>query len=77
MSKFGIWTKTTDSLPPEPKERGDSETYLCTIRNSQVMALRYKKTVLRNKIVIRWEYFDRISPWEVIAWMPFPEAFTE
>lgn len=77
MKKFGVWTKVKDRLPTEPLNLYDSESYLCTVVNNQVVAMKYIKTELRNKEVVRWEWCGRVSPWEVIAWMPFPDAYKE
>lgn len=73
--KFGEWTKLSDKLPPEPSVGGDN--YLVTVNNNQVVVLKYVKTTVRGKEILRWEYHGRISPWNVIAYMPFPNAFTE
>jgi hypothetical protein len=77
MNKFGVWTKTVDELPPEPKNKYDSCNYLCTVNGNQVVALNYIKTEIRNKVVVRWEHFGRPITWDVIAWMSYPESFTE
>ena len=74
--KFGEWTKTADQLPPEPSSKY-GEHYLCTVINNQVVAMKYLRTTVRGKIVFRWELNGRISPWEVIAYMPFPEPYKE
>lgn len=70
------WTKTSDQLPPEPK-RAYSQHYLATVVNNQVVAVDYEKTQVRGKEVIRWLWNNRICPWDVIAWMPYPEAYKE
>ena len=75
--KFGEWTKTSEQLPPEPKDSYGDE-YLATVVNNQVVSLRYVKTTVRGKEIIRWECNNgRISPWSVIAYMPFPKAYQE
>ena len=75
--KFGEWTKTEDELPPEPEMDIYGVPYLCTVDNKQLVAMYYVKTTVRGKEVIRWEWNGRISIWDVIAWMPFPEAYKE
>jgi len=74
--KFGVWTKTVDENPPEP-EIYKSGYYLCTIVNNQVVALTLEKNIVRGKEVVRWYYNDCVSHWDVIAWMPYPEAYKE
>jgi len=74
---FGTWTKTQDHLPPEPDNSitGHSQDhYLCTVSHGQVIAIDYVRTTVRGKTVFRWEWQGRISPWAVIAYMPFPES---
>jgi hypothetical protein len=79
--KFGEWTKIADQLPPEPANTYSqdyaTDYYICTVDNKQVVVLEYVKTLIRGKKVIRWEWHDRISPWEPIAYMPFPEPYKE
>ena len=77
MSEFGKWTKIKDELPPELEKIYIGENYLCTVTGCQVIALKYVKTNVRNKEVIRWEWYGSKSQWEVISWMPFPEADEE
>lgn len=74
--EFGKWIKTSEQLPPEPQYL-HSNHYLATVDNNQVVSVDYVKTNVRNKEVIRWEWIGRICPWEIIAWMPFPEPFKE
>lgn len=73
--KFGEWIKG-EILPPEP-ELYKSGKYLATVVNNQVVAVDYIKTTIRGKEIMRWEYCGRISPWEVVAYMPYPEAYKE
>lgn len=73
--KFGEWIKG-EILPPEP-ELYNRGKYLATVANNQVVALDYVKVTLRGKEITRWEYRGKISPWKVIAYMYFPEAYKE
>lgn len=69
------WTAIADRLPPEPGKMYGSKSYLATVADNQVIAVKYVKTSIRNKEVVRWEWQGRICPWKVIAWMPFPECY--
>lgn len=74
--EYGKWIKPNEQLPPEPKDSyGDG--YLATVANEQVVAVRYVKTTIRGKKVIRWEYNNRICPWMIIAYMSYPKPYTE
>lgn len=72
--EFGKWIKASDQLPPTPVFQ-TSIKYLATVINNQVVAVNYVTTKVRNQEVTRWEYQGRISPWEIIAWMPYPEPY--
>ena len=74
--KFGKWINTTEKLPPKP-EKYNSKSYLATVINNQVICVNYVKTKIRNKEVIRWEWQNKPCPWDIIAWMPFPEPYNE
>lgn len=71
------WIKTMDKLPPEPINKYGGDDYLATVINNQVVAVKYVKTTVRNKEVIRWGWNGKICPWDIIAWMPFPEPYIE
>jgi hypothetical protein len=75
--KFGEWTKISEQLPSEPENQYGGDYYLATVDNDQVVAVRYNKANVRGKEVFRWEYNGRISPWDIIAYMPYPEPYKE
>ena len=37
--------------------------------------MQYEYTTVRGKEVSRWLAYGRVSPWNVIAWMPLPEPY--
>jgi len=74
--EFGKWIKTSEQLPPKPKCLENTK-YLATVINDQVVAVNYVTTMVRKQEVTRWEYNGRICPWDIIAWMPFPEPHKE
>ena len=74
--EFGKWIKASEQLPPTPVYQHPRK-YLATVVNDQVVAVTYVTTMIRNKETTRWEYQGRISPWEIIAWMPYPEPYRE
>lgn len=41
----------------------------------QTMSMKFEYETVRGKEVCRWKWFDRLSPWEVIAWQPLPEPY--
>lgn len=68
------WIVYSERKPQEPNDAyGDK--YICTVSNDQVVVLRYCKKIIRGKEVIRWEHNFSVSPWEPIAWSPFPEPY--
>ena len=74
--EFGKWIKTSEQLPPEPKDSyGDN--YLATVINEQVVPVRYVKITVRGKEVIRWEHYGKICPWNIIAYMSYPNPYQE
>lgn len=73
--KFGEWTLTANELPPEPTTIG-GDSYLATVINNQVVAVRYVKREVRGKEILKWEWNERAC-WNIIAWMPYPEPYKE
>jgi len=67
--EFGKWIKTSEKLPSAPA-RLQTHKYLTTVVNNQVVSMNYVTIKVRGKEITRWEYNGRISPWEIIAWMP-------
>jgi len=74
--EFGKWIKTTEQLPPTPVYLKPHK-YLATVVNDQVVSVNYVTTNIRNKEITRWEYQGKICPWDVIAWMVYPEPYKE
>lgn len=74
--KFGEWTKISEQLPPEPSD-GYGDNYIATVINNQTVYVRYAKAIIRGKEIFRWEHNGRICPWDIIAYMPFPEPYQE
>lgn len=72
------WNLCSNKMPPEPAKRGDRIKYLVTVNANKptTLFMEYVKTTVRGKIVCRWEWNGRISPWEVIAWTEMPSPFT-
>lgn len=71
------WIKMSEQLPPEPELNSFGEWYICTVVNNQVVPMRYVKEIVRGKEALRWLWQSRLSTWEPIAWMPFPEPYVE
>ena len=70
------WTKVEDGLPELPDGTYASVHCLVTIISSgkpATLAMDYVRTTVRGKKVERWEWMNRISPWEVLGWMYFPK----
>jgi hypothetical protein len=76
IMEFGKWIKASEQLPPIPNYL-HPQKYLATVVNNQVVSVNYVTTKIRNKEVTRWEHYGKICPWEVIAWMVYPEPYKE
>ena len=67
----GEWISVEDRLPEE------DGTYItmtnATGKSRGVIPMEYRTSSIRGKIVRRWMWHDRISPWGVTHWMPLPE----
>lgn len=74
--EFGKWIPVKEQLPPEPELNSITyKSYLVTGSYGIVEPMEYVKEIVRNKEVVRWKWRGRISPWEVLAWMPYPEPY--
>jgi hypothetical protein len=60
-----------------PKTDNWRTAFNVTTKQGKVMPMEWENTTVRGKPVSRWIWNDRIAPWEVIAWMPLPEKYTE
>lgn len=74
MGNIAKWHKGT---PPLHNEMYSRVSYLVTVINSQVVEMDWRCTSVRGKIVHRWEWNGRLSPWEIIAWAEMPEAYKQ
>jgi hypothetical protein len=74
---YNKWIKYSEQAPPQPVNKFGGDSYLATVINSQVVAVRYVNRTIRGKEIVRWEWDGRICPWEVIAYMPYPEPYKE
>ena len=77
--KLMDWIPVTERLPEVSQIIDSTNLILVTVLGSSgktfVTAMRYVKRTIRNKCVYRWEWDGIISPWEVVAWKPLPEAW--
>ena len=65
------WISVKDRLPEE-----DGEYITMTNargRSNGVLSQRYVTSTVRGKIMSRWWWNQRLSPWLVTHWMPLPE----
>lgn len=74
---FGKWVKMSEQSPVKPTGIIKSDKYLVTTDGNKVLSMEYVVKEIRGKEVIRWEWLGKISPWNIIAWMPYPEPFKE
>lgn len=68
------WIPVTERLPETEKRL---TWFITTTRHGDVIPMQWENTTVRGKDVSRWVWQGRISPWEVIAWMPLPKPFKE
>ena len=71
------WISVKDRLPKTDKEYYSRKTYIVSTVHGYVLAMEYVNKPIRGKMVERWEWNGRISPWEVTYWMPMPEPLKE
>ena len=68
----------TDRVPSK-EECGafGSGWFLATVNANATttIPMQYEYTTVRGKEVSRWLAYGRISPWNVLAWMPLPEPY--
>lgn len=63
---------------PTKEECGNyGKTFNVTVdaNGLQTMSMKFEYETVRGKEVCGWKWFDRLSPWEVIAWKPLPEPY--
>lgn len=60
------WVSVVERLPETNKN------YIAATDNNHVIYAKYVKTIVRKKDVLRWEWYNRICPWNITHWMPLP-----
>lgn len=67
----------TDRVPTKEECGNYGRTFNVTVyaNGLQTMSMKFEYETVRGKEVCRWRWFDRLSPWEVIAWQPLPEPY--
>lgn len=71
-----VWIPVTERLPKTEKWPF-FRWFITTTADGCVIPMAWENTTVRGKAVSRWIYQGRISPWEVIAWMPLPKPYKE
>lgn len=77
MENGGGWIACEDRLPTK-EECGDlGRNFNVTVIENELktMTMKFVYETARGKEVCRWKWYDRISPWKVIAWKPLPEPY--
>ncbi len=68
----------TDRVPSKEEcGRYGREWFLATLNANATTTLpmQYEYTTVRGKEVSRWLAYGRVSPWDVLAWMPLPSPY--
>lgn len=75
MENGGRWI--TGRTPTKEECGNYGRTFNVTVdaNGLQTMSMKFEYETVRGKEVCRWKWFDRLSPWEVIAWKPLPEPY--
>lgn len=66
------WMPCSKELPKTDKWRTE---FNVTTETGMVRSMDWENTIVRGEPVSRWIWQGRISPWEVVAWMPLPEPY--
>lgn len=66
------WMPCSKELPKTDKWRTE---FNVTTETGVVRSMDWENTIVRGEPVSRWIWQGRISPWEVVAWMPLPEPY--
>lgn len=77
-TRKGEWIPCSERMPedPNPSFTYGSKTYQVTNERGGVIALRWRKTEVRGKTVMRWERSDGIIyHGDVLAWKPLSEPW--
>lgn len=72
------WIPCSERLPedPDPSFTYGSKTYQVTTASGNVVALKWQKTEVRGKTVMRWEWSGGgIYHGDVLAWKPLSEPW--
>lgn len=63
---------TVAGIAKSKRELGTSEGWG---KKPEALQMEYVKEFVLGKIVGRFKWRDKLSPWKVIAWMPMPEPY--
>lgn len=72
------WIPCSERLPEDPNPRFiyASKTYQVTTASGEVVALKWQKTEVRGKTVMRWEWSSgAIYHGDALAWKPLSEPW--
>lgn len=73
----GGWILCSDRLPTKDEcgDFGKSFNVTAYTNKPETMTMKFEYETIRGKEVCRWKWFERLSPWEVIAWRELPEPY--
>ena len=63
------WIPCSERLP---KTKSWRTYFIVTTKTGFTTAAEWENTTIRGKEVSRWIWYDKICPFDVIAWMPLP-----
>ncbi len=74
--KVDEWITDRNPTKEECGEYGHKE-FQVTVKSTKptTKSMEFCYEEVRNKEVGRWKWYDRLSPWEVIAWKPLSEPY--
>lgn len=70
------WISVKDRLPEIEGNRLPRRIGCLVVANTgkpTVTFMAYEKAMVKKRVVFRWRWKNRISPWKVTHWMPLPE----
>jgi len=76
-----IWTSVDEALPEIDTELPEYHRYVKVIacwgpHADHTAEMQYIEVIVRKKVIRRFEWQGRISPWKVLYWMKFPDPPT-
>lgn len=71
------WINLKEQTPKEPSNNYYGDAYLATTSDGQVIYVSYVKRNICNEEVFRWNWNDRICPYDITAYMPLPKPYKE